>query len=272
MLPLRCSRLSVPLSCCRWRVRSRKMRRDKPRALKTAVFPTYPPPEGKTWYSTTEGVTIPIAPMQRELALKNLEEQGLPRPAQFDDEPGGSCSDPGDDPESPGRSATGYVDVEGERTDEDLSGEKRRRGCCRCSRGDEASGAALPGVAEGSAESGVRPGCWGNLAALLSLLNPIAATGCAGLCLPATTGLLASVGSFLGLGVGGGQIIVAYGTLVLLYAATLSVGHSAKVRPPSARQQAPHACRALQPSRCRFAFCAPAYACAVRGGCVLGAR
>ena len=40
------------------------------------------------------------------------------------------------------------------------------------------------------------------LPALVRLLNPIAATGCGGLCLPATTGLLASVGSFLGLGAG----------------------------------------------------------------------
>lgn len=207
------------------------MRRDKPRQIKTAVFPAYPPPAGKTWYSTTEGVTIAISPAQRELALKNLEEQGLPRPQQFDDEPGGNTggySDPGDDPESPGRSKFGYGDVDPERPDEDLSREKIRRGCCRCSRRDEAVVGTLPGAPE--AAEGVRPGCWGNVAAVLSLLNPIAATGCAGLCLPATTGLLASVGSFLGLGVGGGQIIVAYGTLVLLYAATLSVGHSAKVR------------------------------------------
>lgn len=206
------------------------MRREKSR--KAAVFPTYPPPEGKTWYSTTEGVTIAISPAQRELALKNLEEQGLPRPQQFDDEPGqhtGGYSDPGDDPESPGRSKIRYDDIEGERADEDLSGEKRRRSCCSCSRRDSAVKGSLPGTVPDVSE-GVRPGCWGNVAAVLSLLNPIAATGCAGLCLPATTGLLASVGSFLGLGVGGGQIIVAYGTLVLLYAATLSVGHSAKVR------------------------------------------
>ena len=207
------------------------MRREKPR-VKKAVFPAYPPPEGKTWYSTTEGVTIAISPAQRELALKNLEEQGLPRPQQFDDEPGehySGYSDPGDDPESPGRSKAGGLE-QGEGADEDLSGEKRRRGCCSCSRRDEALEPVLPGVAPEGSAGGVRPGCWGNVAAVLSLLNPIAATGCAGLCLPATTGLLASVGSFLGLGVGGGQAIVAYGTLVLLYAATLSVGHSAKVR------------------------------------------
>ena len=34
----------------------------------------------------------------------------------------------------------------------------------------------------------------------------------------------------LGLGVGGGQLLVSYGTLLLLYAATASIGHSAKVR------------------------------------------
>ena len=84
------------------------MRREK--YIKTAVFPSFPPPEGKTWYSTTEGVTIAISPAQRELALKNLEEQGLPRPKQFDDEPGeniGGYSDPGDDPESPGCTKSG---------------------------------------------------------------------------------------------------------------------------------------------------------------------
>ena len=34
----------------------------------------------------------------------------------------------------------------------------------------------------------------------------------------------------LGLGVGGGQLLVSSGTLLLLYAATASIGHSAKVR------------------------------------------
>jgi hypothetical protein len=67
------------------------------------------------------------------------------------------------------------------------------------------------GVTGGSGGAGGGGGgMMGNAAALLSLLNPIAATGCGGLCLPATTGLLASVGSFLGLGVGGGARLVAY--------------------------------------------------------------
>ena len=42
----------------------------------------------------------------------------------------------------------------------------------------------------------------------------IAATGCGGLCLPATTGLLVNVGSFLGLGANAGNDIVMCGTLL----------------------------------------------------------
>ena len=154
----------------------------RPRAVSTANFPHYPPPEGKTWYTTTEGVTIAISPAQRELALRNLAEQGLPLPQQFDDEPlAGGGADDGYDPESPGR-GDGYGELQGgedggEGAERD---DKRRRGCCRCSRGAPAGSGALPGAEEPGA---VRPGCWGNLAAVLSLLNPIAATGCAGLCL-----------------------------------------------------------------------------------------
>ena len=36
-------------------------------------------------YTTTEGITIPVTAGQREIALSNLEEQGLPRPMQYDD-------------------------------------------------------------------------------------------------------------------------------------------------------------------------------------------
>ena len=36
-------------------------------------------------YTTCEGVTIPITSTQREIALRNLEEQGLTRPMQYDD-------------------------------------------------------------------------------------------------------------------------------------------------------------------------------------------
>lgn len=189
------------------------MRRENAGALKPAIFPSYPPPEGKTWYTTTEGVTIPIAPAQREVALKNLEEQGLPRPPQFDDD-GGGYSDPGDDPESPRDGEAGYGGIHD--AGEDLSEEKRRRGCCRCGRGGAAeppaagSGAVLPGAAPSAAGSGVKPsGCWGTFATFLTLLNPFLSTGCAGLCLPATTGLLASVGSFLGMGDNSGSAVVA---------------------------------------------------------------
>ena len=49
------------------------------------VFPMYPPPAGKVWYTTSEGVTIPVTAGQREIALRNLVEQGMTRPMQYDD-------------------------------------------------------------------------------------------------------------------------------------------------------------------------------------------
>eukprot|EP01043_Picozoa_sp_COSAG02_P040836 COSAG02_NODE_3333_length_6915_cov_4.111649_6_plen_179_part_00 len=36
-------------------------------------------------YTTTEGLTIPVTAGQREIALKNLDEQGVTRPTQYDD-------------------------------------------------------------------------------------------------------------------------------------------------------------------------------------------
>ena len=36
-------------------------------------------------YTTSEGITIPVTAPQREIALCNLEEQGLARPLQYDD-------------------------------------------------------------------------------------------------------------------------------------------------------------------------------------------
>jgi hypothetical protein len=36
-------------------------------------------------YTTTEGITIPVTAAQREIALKNLDEQGVSRPMQYDD-------------------------------------------------------------------------------------------------------------------------------------------------------------------------------------------
>lgn len=36
-------------------------------------------------YTTTEGLTIPVTAAQREIALQNLDEQGVARPMQYDD-------------------------------------------------------------------------------------------------------------------------------------------------------------------------------------------
>lgn len=48
------------------------------------------PPGNTRWgradrYTTSEGITIPVTAPQREIALSNLEEQGMPRPMQYDD-------------------------------------------------------------------------------------------------------------------------------------------------------------------------------------------
>ena len=180
---------------------------------------------------------MPVTSFQRDVALRNLQEQGMSRPAQYDDEPVQYDQDgsfpAADDPESPGHRVRGGGDGDDNYDHDDDSGKsKRRSGCSRCCGGGggiTAAGGAGDGGAEKHAKVGAG-GIWGNVAALLSLLNPIAATGCGGLCLPATTGLLANVASMLGMGAGGGSTLVAYATLLLLFFATLSVGHSAKVR------------------------------------------
>jgi len=81
-------------------------------------FPTYPPPEGKVWYTTTEGVTIPVSERQRAVALTNIENNGLPRPAQYDDASGGG-------------GGGGFVDPESPRTAEDDAEEAKRRQLAR---------------------------------------------------------------------------------------------------------------------------------------------
>ena len=50
-------------------------------------FPAELPPEGKVWYTSTEGSHLALSAAQRERVLQNLVAQGLPRPSQYDDTP-----------------------------------------------------------------------------------------------------------------------------------------------------------------------------------------
>jgi len=77
---------------------------------------------------------------------------------------------------------------------------------------------------------GVAQRCVSYAALLVTVLNPLAALGCGAVCLPAATGALASITGFLGMSSDGADDVVAYGTLGLFYLATVSLGHSARVR------------------------------------------
>jgi len=59
--------------------------RSRPASRGKVSFPSYAPPSGKVWYSTSEGITIAVSAKQREIALRNLDEQGMKRPLQYDD-------------------------------------------------------------------------------------------------------------------------------------------------------------------------------------------
>ena len=52
--------------------------RSRPASRGKVSFPSYAPPSGKVWYSTSEGITIAVSAKQREIALRNLDEQVRP--------------------------------------------------------------------------------------------------------------------------------------------------------------------------------------------------
>lgn len=68
-------RLSLPSVCA---MRERRAR---------SRFPAELPPEGKVWYTSTEGSHLALSAAQRERVLQNLVAEGLPRPSQYDDTP-----------------------------------------------------------------------------------------------------------------------------------------------------------------------------------------
>ena len=54
------------------------MSTQRTRALPKSDFPCYPPPPGKVWYTSTEGYTLPVSALQREIALRNLGKHQQP--------------------------------------------------------------------------------------------------------------------------------------------------------------------------------------------------